>query len=93
LNKVLFDRQMLVKVLYFASTREITGKTQEAVELEDGSTVKDLQTRLSAAYVLLDFERHCIKLAVNKQYQTEDTLLTKLKDGDEVALIPPISGG
>lgn len=81
---------MIVKVLYFASTKEITGKSNEFFEIEDGLKVKDLKEKLTSRYASINFERNCIKIAVNKRYCNDDM---ELKEGDEVALIPPISGG
>ena len=89
-----------VKVLFFASAREAAGtssvtitlesKKEEGSGVEIGSTARSLVAQLSATYPYLDFEKDQISVAVNKRYIEEDVVL---KDGDEVALLPPIAGG
>lgn len=89
-----------IKVLFFASAREATGTSSTTVSLEStkdqssgieiGSTARSLVAKLAETYPYLDFERDQISVAVNKQYIEEDVIL---KDGDEVALLPPIAGG
>ena len=88
-----------VKVLFFASAREAAGVSSTHVELESrqdeggvevGSTAKSLLAHLSAAYPYLDFDKDQISVAVNKDYIEGDVVL---KEGDEVALLPPIAGG
>lgn len=81
---------MKVKVLYFASAREATEKTGEVLELPEGSTTAALVELLEKNYWRLSFKESKISIAINKTYCREET---ELKDGDEIALIPPISGG
>ena len=82
---------MKIQVLFFASTREITGLSKLDVDISSpDSTTDDLKTELSKRYPSLKFTENHINIAVNKKYVTEATLL---KDGDQVALIPPIAGG
>mmetsp|Transcript_9535 Transcript_9535/g.31372 ORF Transcript_9535/g.31372 Transcript_9535/m.31372 type:complete len:85 (+) Transcript_9535:111-365(+) len=81
-----------VKVLYFARAREAAGVSEEAVELEAAaSTTKNLLEKLVAAHPQLQSVLDCITLAINEEYAEGDDV--ELKAGDEVALIPPISGG
>jgi len=77
-----------VKARFFASHSEIVGRREMEVELRDGATVSDLLQTLTAEYPKL--LGRSFLLAVNRQYVG---LERKLKEGDEVALIPPISGG
>jgi molybdopterin synthase sulfur carrier subunit len=93
---------MLVKVLFFASARDATGKKKIEVELSPDSTgeqssaseiemsVKHLIAQLEAIFPNLNVERDQISLAINQVYCSDEALL---KDGDEVAFLPPISGG
>jgi molybdopterin converting factor subunit 1 len=82
-----------VRVLYFAKSREVAGVPEEAVQLEQGSTscanlVDELQRRHPGLSSVLP---SCV-LAVNQEYvQLRDQL--QLETGDEVAVIPPLSGG
>ena len=77
---------MKVRVLLFAGLREKTGQSEIGLELADGSHVSDLKKKLS----LQDSVWQSLAFAVNQAYSKADSIL---KDGDEVALIPPVSGG
>jgi molybdopterin synthase catalytic subunit len=77
-----------VKARFFASHSEIVGRREMEVELSEGATVSDLLEMLRAEYQGLS--GLSFLLAVNRQYVG---LETRLREGDEVALIPPISGG
>ncbi len=79
---------MRVVVRCFASVRELLGGDELEVELPEGATVRDLRARLCAQAP--DFERLRVTCAVNRDYATAEHVLA---DGDEVAFIPPISGG
>lgn len=78
---------MRAVVLLFASVRDAAGVDQADVE---GSTVGEialqLRERFPAAARLIERSR----FAVNQQFASAETAL---KDGDEVAVIPPVSGG
>lgn len=79
-----------VQMRYFAFVREQLGKSKEAVELSDGSTVgQALDLVLTASPRLLNAQM-AMMVMVNQTYQPRDHVLT---DGDEVAIIPPVSGG
>jgi|UniRef100_K3XC56 molybdopterin converting factor subunit 1 len=84
-----------VNVLYFASVREEIGKREEEVTLStsgDGGpvTLGTLRKLLCEMYPEADAVIRTITLARNLEYSTDDI---ELHQGDEVALIPPISGG
>jgi len=81
---------MRVRVLYFGIVRERIGCSEEVVELDAGSTVADLAARLSARHGNLAAGVATLRLAVNLEYVDSDTVL---HDDDEVAVIPPVSGG
>ncbi len=79
---------MRVTVRAFAGAREILGASR-TIEVPDGATVAGLWGRLCADFpALSDFPLR--GLAVNREYVDPDTVVT---DGDEVAVIPPVSGG
>jgi molybdopterin converting factor subunit 1 len=81
---------MLVKVRLFARLRELADASELTRELPDGSTVHALWLRLAAEFPgLADYER-AVSCAVNEEYAR---LTTELKAGDEVAFLPPVSGG
>jgi molybdopterin converting factor subunit 1 len=79
-----------VRVLYFGIVRERIGRSEEAVELAAGSTVADLAALLSAHHGNLAAGVSTLRLAVNLEYVDSETVL---HDADEVAVIPPVSGG
>jgi molybdopterin converting factor subunit 1 len=82
-----------VKVLFFASTREQTGQSNIEIDLGDDpatATTEILLQILNNAYPNLNVSLDFITLAINKKYRRGVVLL---QDGDEVALLPPISGG
>jgi molybdopterin converting factor subunit 1 len=80
---------MLVTVLFLASYREKVGTARAVIALTAGATVAELVAQVCAQYPgLPDAER--VVVAVNNEYREPDFVLD---DGDEVALIPPVSGG
>ncbi|HEY0705284.1 MAG TPA: molybdopterin converting factor subunit 1 [Polyangia bacterium] len=81
---------MRVEVLFFAVLRERTGQTQRAVELPESATVASLFDQLVAEFPAIAPLRGRIQIAVNRQVVRADH---PLASGDEVALIPPVSGG
>ena len=76
---------MQVRVRLFAGLRERAGSPEVALELPDGASVGDALAQLSGLT-----EGVPVVLAVNRQYAQHDDIL---QAGDEVALIPPVSGG
>lgn len=82
---------MTVKVRLFAMLRERAGKGAIDVDVTDGSTAAQVAAELGEKHGLGDLlERMPIVMAVNRDYADPGTIL---KDGDELALIPPVSGG
>ncbi|GBG25540.1 Molybdopterin synthase sulfur carrier subunit [Hondaea fermentalgiana] len=83
-------RTVTVKVLYFARSREVSGRALETWRLEEGATTKDLEEKLVHKYEGLKELTGVCAWAVNEEYVDDSQVLA---DGDEVAIIPPISGG
>jgi molybdopterin synthase catalytic subunit len=79
-----------VFVRYFAAHRDITGCAEEQFTLDAESTVGALWALLITRYPRLAGYSGRLLYAVNEQFSTLDT---PLHDGDEVAFIPPVSGG
>jgi molybdopterin converting factor subunit 1 len=79
--------KMRVRVLYFGVLKESLGREGELVELAEGSSVADLMERYEEKGA--DWMRS-IAVAVNREYARREDVL---RDGDEVALLPPVSGG
>ena len=80
---------MKVRVRLFAGLRERSGTGTVDVELREGSTVADVWPAVAQAVPLGD-QPDGIMFAVNRAYAEPGQ---QLADGDEVALIPPVSGG
>ena len=76
---------MKVAVRLFAGLRELAGTRATEIELPEGSTAAAVWPALE-----LGAEPPGLLLAINKSYAARDTVL---RAGDEVALIPPVSGG
>jgi MoaE-MoaD fusion protein len=83
--------QMLVHIRLFAILRERAGRDSVELHLSDGATVADALRALSELPALGELlSRLPIQMAVNRDYATAETTLAP---GDELALIPPVSGG
>jgi molybdopterin synthase catalytic subunit/molybdopterin converting factor small subunit len=74
---------MVVTVRLFAGLRERAGSDRVEVELPDGAVVADLLAAMEVA------PRSCV-VAINREYAGEGE---PVREGDEVALVPPVSGG
>jgi sulfur-carrier protein len=89
-----------ITVKAFASFREILGK-ETFLEIEEGSTVEDLLEKLSSSNHRLKeaaFDdsgnlKDYVLLMVNRRRIDTSHLEVQLKDGDEVAIFPPVAGG
>lgn len=80
---------MKVKILYFSSVKDKIGIQSEEVEFE-GKTVADLKQFIVEKYPQLRENLEKVMFAVNEEYAK---LTTNLKNGDTIAVIPPVSGG
>ncbi len=80
---------MRVQLLLFASYAEALGRTELSLDLPPGSSVADVLARVRQDPAAGRLPPSPL-VAVNQRYAKPDTLL---RDGDEVALIPPVAGG
>lgn len=81
---------MRVRVRLFATYREIVGKGRLSWTVEEGETLARLVEAVVAKYPRLAGHRDGMLLAVNQSVALPHVVL---RDGDEVALLPPVSGG
>lgn len=83
---------MRVEVLFFGVLREQMGGSPEPAEIAEGATVGDLLRFLEprASNGKADSIWRRLAVAVNREYVPASHVL---RDGDEVALLPPVSGG
>lgn len=80
---------MKIKTLFFGITRDIVNNGSIEFELSKGMTIDKFQNFLLEKYSdLKDIENYAF--AVNEEYVTNEYLL---KEGDVIAVIPPVSGG
>ncbi|KAG0581879.1 hypothetical protein M758_3G016500 [Ceratodon purpureus] len=79
-----------VQALLFARAQELAGVSAVALEIQEGWTTANCFAAVVAKYPALKAISSCMMVALNHDYVTEPVLV---KDGDELALIPPISGG
>ena len=80
---------MRVRVLYFARLRALLGVGEEVVELPEGALVSTLLEALKSRHEALRGAEG-IMVAVNAEYASAER---GLREGDVVALLPPVSGG
>ena len=81
---------MVVKVLFFGVLKDLTGLSEETVEVAPATTIEELFDRYAQRFETLKAARPSILLARNREFSTPDTPLT---DQDEIAFLPPVSGG
>jgi MoaE-MoaD fusion protein len=81
---------MRVRVRLFAIQRELVGAREVPIELGDGATVEDAWTAVVGRFPVLAPGRASVRFARNGDYAEP---ATALGDGDEIAFIPPVSGG
>jgi molybdopterin synthase catalytic subunit len=79
-----------VQVLFFGLLKDIAGVGGETLELAEGATLGTLFDLYAAKFPELERRRGSIMLARNHEFGTP---ATPLAEGDEVALLPPVSGG
>ncbi len=81
---------MKVRLLYFAVLRDITGQSQSDLDVPDGSRPREVWETLRAQHAKLAAYQQPPMTAINESYAAPDTVL---RDGDELAFIPPVAGG
>jgi molybdopterin converting factor subunit 1 len=81
---------MHIRLLHFASFRETLGRDEESREVAEGTRVRDLWQTLGSESPVLSRFPVPPPAAVNREYVPADTIL---RDGDEVAFLPPVAGG
>jgi molybdopterin converting factor subunit 1 len=81
---------MRVTVRLFARLRELAGAGETAVDVPDGATVRAVWEALVAAHPGAAAYEKSMSCAVNAEYAR---MTTPVGEGDEVAFLPPVSGG
>lgn len=81
---------MQVRVLFFGILKDLTGRSSEAISLPDGATAADVLRHYEQNLAGQKGLMSSVAISVNQEYAAADT---QLHAGDEVALLPPVSGG
>jgi len=79
-----------VRLLFFASIKDIVGARQIDLDVPQGTTVGDLLSHLEGSYPRMRDYRRVLLTSVNEDYASPET---SVSEGDEVAIFPPVSGG
>ncbi len=80
---------MKVNVRYFGQFRDFTGKRDEVLEVEAGITVEEIREHVRGIYAKIAAKEEVL-VAVNGSFGSLDQVI---KEWDEVAFFPPVSGG
>jgi molybdopterin synthase catalytic subunit len=83
-------KSMQVQVLFFGMLKEAAGRDSELLSLTEGATAASVAEHYAAALPVPAEFWPSLAVAVNQQYSSRNRVL---QDGDEVALLPPVSGG
>jgi MoaE-MoaD fusion protein len=81
---------MQIRVLFFGVLKELVGRSSETIELPDGATLEAVLRHYSRQAPRFEAILPSLALSVNQEYASADGVL---QPGDEVALLPPVSGG
>ena len=85
-NSQMYEETMPIKVLYFASLKELFGCSEQQLSADGLNTVEDVWKQVSEGY---DVSQQVI-YAINQEYAQPDSIV---QAGDEVAFFPPVTGG
>jgi molybdopterin converting factor subunit 1 len=81
---------LTLTVLLFAKLRDIAGADSVRIELPDGARVGALRRQLADTYRALTGLLERSAIAVNHDFADDERIL---RPGDEIAVVPPVSGG
>lgn len=81
---------MIVKVLFFGILKDLTGLAEDTAEVPAGTSISDLFATYSRRFETLAAARPSILFARNQEFVSPEAMLA---ERDEVAFLPPVSGG
>jgi molybdopterin converting factor subunit 1 len=84
------SRPLTIRLRLFASAKDLAGFPERSVDLQDGASGADVLAYLETLSPQFRDWRPFLRLAVNREFVPESQ---RLQAGDEVAVIPPVSGG
>jgi MoaE-MoaD fusion protein len=80
----------MIRVLFFGVLRDVTGVREDQIEIPDGSRLETVFAAYAIRFPRLNEISASIVLALNQQFAPQSAMVN---DGDEVAFLPPVSGG
>ncbi len=81
---------MIVRVLYFASARDLASTGAENLSLPEGSSIRALEGEILKLHPSLRALRKSIRYSINFKVVADGT---PIQEGDEVGVLPPVAGG
>jgi molybdopterin synthase catalytic subunit/molybdopterin converting factor small subunit len=84
------DPSMQLRILFFGVLKEMAGRTSDTLELPGEATLHDVFNHYEEQIPRLRTLSKSIAISINREFATLDS---KLMDGDEIAFLPPVSGG
>ena len=79
-----------ISLLFFATLRDLAGTRRTELELEPGTKVADLKTRLPEKFPRLQPALGSVLVSINREFAFDQD---EIPEGAEIALFPPVSGG
>jgi len=89
-NTPVSSNQMKISVLFFGVLRDLVGRSSETVDLPEGARVREVLLHYAREAPRFGEMEPSLAISVNREYSAADCVL---HDGDEVGLLPPVSGG
>ena len=88
------DKSIIVKILFFAKSSDLVGKSEGELFLKKSdATLEELLVFIEESYPALKALCHNYIIAHNLVYISDKGINLRFRPGDEVAIIPPLSGG
>jgi molybdopterin converting factor subunit 1 len=82
----------MITVKYFANLKQMAGKDEDQFDIKDGTTLEQLSDLIEQSVPQLGDMVRAKKVMISLNYDVV-SLDTVVQDGDEIALLPPFSGG
>lgn len=81
---------MRIRVLLFGQLKDIIGRPEDALDVQPGTSSSDVMARYAEQFPKFKALTGSIACSVNREYAAASVVL---HDGDEIGLLPPVSGG